>query len=517
MQPNLLSLTGFLLGACVTVFAIYTWGHRAPRESRLFSIFMISIAVYVMGYSLELASTSLPLMLFWNKAAFFGIATYPTLFLLFAVQYTGWDRYLTRRNVLLLFLVPAVLTVIKLLDDRLHLVYQDVWVDTSGPVPMLGFTRGQIYPLALYHLLPVSLGIILLWKWRANALTLYRNQANLIIASALPPVIVFLLYMAGIQLFPGLKYLDWNALVFPVWGIIIGRAAFHYRLLDLAPVARDALIERLGDSVFVLDDRARLVDANPEACRMMGWPQPPIGSQADEAFSSWTELAEACQAPEEPLPLKRDIQRGPDGAAHFYDLSLTPLKDRNNGVIGLLIVMHDITDLKRMEARLRELTLVDELTGLHNRRGFNVLAGQALQMADRMSLQAAVIFIDLDGLKTINDNYGHTEGDLALADAARLLRSTCRASDVLARFGGDEFIVLMMESREDGAQQLIDRFDEQFADFNARSRREYPLTISCGVARTSLDRPIPLEELINMADRAMYVNKRARRQAPAEI
>lgn len=108
-------------------------------------------------------------------------------------------------------------------------------------------------------------------------------------------------------------------------------------------------------------------------------------------------------------------------------------------------------------------------------------------------------------------------GDLALADAARLLRSTCRASDVLARFGGDEFIVLMMESREDGAQQLIDRFDEQFADFNARSRREYPLTISCGVARTSLDRPIPLEELINMADRAMYVNKRARRQAPAEI
>ncbi|HHY89608.1 MAG TPA: GGDEF domain-containing protein, partial [Chloroflexi bacterium] len=312
-------------------------------------------------------------------------------------------------------------------------------------------------------------------------------------------------------------YLDWNALVFPVWGIIIGRAAFHYRLLDLAPVARDALIERLGDSVFVLDDRARLVDANPEACRMMGWPQPPIGSQADEAFSSWTELAEACQAPEEPLPLKRDIQRGPDGAAHFYDLSLTPLKDRNNGVIGLLIVMHDITDLKRMEARLRELTLVDELTGLHNRRGFNVLAGQALQMADRMSLQAAVIFIDLDGLKTINDNYGHTEGDRALADAARLLRSTCRASDVLARFGGDEFIVLMMESREDGAQQLIDRFDEQFADFNARSRREYPLTISCGVARTSLDRPIPLEELINMADRAMYVNKRARRQAPAEI
>jgi len=146
-----------------------------------------------------------------------------------------------------------------------------------------------------------------------------------------------------------------------------------------------------------------------------------------------------------------------------------------------------------------------------------VLAGQALQMADRMSLQAAVIFIDLDGLKTINDNYGHTEGDRALADAARLLRSTCRASDVLARFGGDEFIVLMMESREDGAQQLIDRFDEQFVDFNARSRREYPLTISCGVARTSLDRPIPLEELINMADRAMYVNKRARRQAPAEI
>lgn len=512
MQANPVSVIASMLGMILAVIAVYAWQRRSTRGSKLFSMFMISITIYVLGYSMELCSLDVPTMLFWSKIEYAGIFTFPNLFLMFVIQYTGHEKWLTWKNILLAYTLPILLFIAKLFDETWHLVYSTTWVDTSGLIPMLGFTRGPIYPLALYAVLPVGAGLLLLLEKRKNSPALYRNQSIVVIASVLPPLLIFLLYMSGLQPFPSLKFLDLNAFLYPLWGIGIGWAIFRYQLLDLAPIAREALIEHLGDGVLVLDKQSRLVDANPVAVNIMGWALPPIGKETAEVFSSWNELGDLCEMAGSVDAAKVEIQRQINGERKFFDISSTPLSDGKGEILGQLIVIHDITDLKQLEEKLLELSLIDELTGLNNRRGFYVLADQFIQMVRRMRLKAAIIFIDMDNLKTINDTFGHAEGDRALMDTANLLRNTCRSSDILARIGGDEFVILVIESEDNGAEAMLARFNAQLGKFNKHESRKYPIAVSSGAAHYSLDAPCTVEELLERADRIMYENKQAKKR-----
>jgi diguanylate cyclase (GGDEF)-like protein/PAS domain S-box-containing protein len=512
MHANPISILIFLCGAMLALIAFYAWRHRATRGSQMFSIFVISMTVYLTGYSLELASLDLTGMLFWSKVAYLGIFSFPSLFLLFVLQYTGQEQWLTRRNILLLFLIPILLFIAKYSDDYFHLVYSSTWVDTSGPIPLLGFTRGPIYPFALYSCIPAGLGVILLWQKRQQFPALYRTQSALIVASAVLSLLVFILYMSELQPFPALKYLDLNAFLYTLWGVGIAWAMFRYRLFEVAPIARAALIEHLSDGVFVLDDQARLVDANPMAAVIFGWTQPPLGQPAGQVFSAWKELRDACQISRTASPVKIEIQHAMGDIKLFFELNITVLHNKIGKNIGQLIVIHDITERKQLEEKLIELSLVDELTGLSNRRGFNVLATQLIQMAKRMNLSAAVIFFDLDEMKSINDHFGHAEGDQALVDTANLLRSNPRSSDILARIGGDEFVILAIEANEHLTEMLLDRLRIQLEKFNLQGKRKYPLSFSFGVAHFDPEQPTELDELIEEADKAMYAQKQLKKR-----
>jgi hypothetical protein len=107
LRPNPLAIIVFLSGVFTAIFVIYAWRHRSTRGSLLFSIFMASMTIYIVGYSLELASLNLAAMLFWSKVGYLGIFFFPSLFLLFVLQYTGRDHWLTIRNIMLIFLFPT--------------------------------------------------------------------------------------------------------------------------------------------------------------------------------------------------------------------------------------------------------------------------------------------------------------------------------------------------------------------------------------------------------------------------
>ncbi|HEY0996716.1 MAG TPA: GGDEF domain-containing protein [Gemmatimonadaceae bacterium] len=170
---------------------------------------------------------------------------------------------------------------------------------------------------------------------------------------------------------------------------------------------------------------------------------------------------------------------------------------------------------QRRENAVRALALVDPLTGLYNRRGFLTLVRQQEQLALRLDRRMLHLFIDLDGLKRINDTFGHHEGDLALQDTAALLRRTFRESDVIARIGGDEFAVLAVEMDERWGTSWEGRLQEQLAAANVARDRGYDLVLSVGVAAVDPRVRQPLEERLNMADVEMYRVKRVHRgEAP---
>jgi diguanylate cyclase (GGDEF)-like protein/PAS domain S-box-containing protein len=168
-------------------------------------------------------------------------------------------------------------------------------------------------------------------------------------------------------------------------------------------------------------------------------------------------------------------------------------------------------DRKRKEDELREMSLTDELTGLHNRRGFFTLADQQLKITNRSKKEMFLLYADLDGLKTINDTFGHDEGDRALAETAVLLRDAFRESDIIARMGGDEFVVLVVDASDVSIESLAQRLGEKFDERNGRPGQRFVLSISRGLVRYDPDRPCSAQDLVNMADKLMYEDKTAKK------
>ena len=159
-------------------------------------------------------------------------------------------------------------------------------------------------------------------------------------------------------------------------------------------------------------------------------------------------------------------------------------------------------------AALQSLSLIDELTGLYNRHGFQTLIEQQLKIAQRTQQGLLLALADLDGLKKINDTFGHQEGDRALVAVADVLRTTFRSSDILGRFGGDEFIALAVAAARDSGKIIANRLQSHLADRNAKDPRPYQLSCSLGVALFDPKTPTSIEDLIGEADMALYEQKR---------
>jgi diguanylate cyclase (GGDEF)-like protein len=204
---------------------------------------------------------------------------------------------------------------------------------------------------------------------------------------------------------------------------------------------------------------------------------------------------------------------GLKGRRLWLESTSVPFRDENGDIVSALAITRDISQRKQYEQELRELSLVDELTGLSNRRGFMLLATQQMKIADRTGSRLALLFADLDHLKQINDTHGHGEGDLALTDAAAILRSTFRASDIVARIGGDEFAALSMESSDQSEEAIGQRLQEHLHAHNLDRQRPSRLSISYGIAVYNPRQPVLLEQLLEEGDRLMYQQKRAKRNA----
>jgi diguanylate cyclase (GGDEF)-like protein len=179
-----------------------------------------------------------------------------------------------------------------------------------------------------------------------------------------------------------------------------------------------------------------------------------------------------------------------------------------NGEPATLAYHRDITERKRLEEALHVLSITDELTGLHNRRGFLVLAQQQMKVAERTKKDMTLFFADLDKMKYINDTLGHQEGDKALIKIASILKEVFRESDIIGRMGGDEFAVLAIDTIGETSEVPMKRLYTILEVYNRTEGRKYQLSLSVGIAHYDPEHPSSLDELIAQADVLMYEKKR---------
>jgi len=166
---------------------------------------------------------------------------------------------------------------------------------------------------------------------------------------------------------------------------------------------------------------------------------------------------------------------------------------------------------RRLLDEIRSLSLIDELTGLGNRRAFFTMADQRLQLLERRRVLCLLVFADVDGLKAVNDHLGHDAGDRMLIGAARVLRSTFRRTDLIARLGGDEFVILADDATEEDVENVLDRLEEHIAHWNANAGESFSLAISAGAVCFRAGPSTRLQELVGEADARMLRCKQKRR------
>lgn len=332
----------------------------------------------------------------------------------------------------------------------------------------------------------------------------------------------------------------------------------------------EAFLEHIPDGVYFKDRQSRFVRVSRSLANRFGLSDPAEAihksdfdmfddEHAKQAFADEQEIIRTGQ----PIVEKEEKETWPDGHQSWVLTTKLPLLDQQGKIIGTMGISRDITDRKRVELELQEhrvrleelvavrtaelmranalleqdiaarkvaeqelsvkaqelacsnqalenLSLTDDLTGLYNRKGFLALAEHRVKQAYRSGEPFSIAFVDLDGLKHINDTLGHQVGNRALVDTAIVLRDSFRQSDILARLGGDEFAIFIAETAEDQIPGILSRIQKNMDTRNAAPNRHFPLSFSIGIVSGTSAKESNLETLLSRADALMYQQKRSK-------
>ncbi len=301
--------------------------------------------------------------------------------------------------------------------------------------------------------------------------------------------------------------------------ILLSYTLLWTRFLEIRPIARELVLNLLPDAVAVVDDKGMIVDCNNHFARLLEQEEREvIGSNLTPY------LPEAAWSLNGGLEATRSLQLETGGASRHYQVHLRRFdKQSNRGEV--LVLLRDTTEqtlaLKRLEEskaelhtlnnELARLSNTDALTGLRNRRYFLDQLSQEYERSARLNQTFAMLSIDLDDFKAINDSYGHNTGDQALISAARAMEHECRAVDTLARVGGEEFMVMLLDMSANELENVAERFRRAISEtlIDPGTGKSFGLTASIGAA--CIDPEMNIQTALRQIDEALYEAKRSGR------
>ncbi|GIW05477.1 MAG: hypothetical protein KatS3mg060_0282 [Dehalococcoidia bacterium] len=488
---------------CVVNAALFAYGWRLRNRPGgwPFLGFIVSGLVWAISQIVLVGGVSLPVKVgALGVRAIAGIALSVMCFA-FVATLTGHARWATRRWLVALATFPLAMTLLLVVNPG-QVVLSEIQVRVVDGVSELQYQRGPAGlagVLYCYGLFAVSAGMVLVAAARSPEL--YRRQAAPLLIGIVLPGLLHALTINGllrsVTLDPTTPGITVASLAF-LWALL------HDYLLDLTPIARAAIFTSMSDGVVVLDQARRIVDLNPAAERILGRSLRDVLGVAGSSVLTTNVLNTI--RPEGRKITRHDLTLGDGNERRDYEMRFSPLLDAGERHVGWLIVLRDVTDRKALERQLRYQAFHDALTGLVNRRMFVDRLGQALD-SDQAERQA-VLFVDLDGFKQVNDTLGHHAGDELLKAVARRLVGCTRSEDVVARYGGDEFAVLLAPvERESDVRRVADRI--LLALSEAFSIDGDTVHIGCSVGYVFGFAGARPDDLLRRADLALYAAKAA--------
>lgn len=438
-----------------------------------FSLLMLAMVIHSAGYALELLSGTLDRMYFWIRVEYIGAAFYPFLIVLFIREYAD-EKKIANKYVLTFLLTMNIVTLILVHTNSYHwLYYSSIGVDSAPGYNILALKKGVWYMVQIALLYGAFLySVITLSMKLRNAKGDYKKKIVFTLIGACIPMITLLAYMFGL----GPIYIDLTPLSYLFMVICIIFGLLRYDALSLTPITYEMVFDSIGEAVLVVDKNQHLINSNNAAKNLF----PSLeGIKTGEFIDTIEELKEY------------DFDNTP-GIYKMQGkiLSMKVNQIKSNWVS--IYVINDITESEQAKEQLKKLATHDTLTGLCNRRHF-------MELMETEPCDGVLVMIDIDFFKTINDTYGHLEGDRVLSCFGSQIRQTF-SKETVCRYGGEEFVVFIKNTGILEACERIETLRENLCQADGMMG----ITYSAGLAEYQKGK---VPEALQKADKKLYEAK----------
>lgn len=345
--PNNLFAIILILSGLVTVGLSIALFRRTGHTVRWFGCMMLSIGFWAITYGCELSSDTLSQLLFWINLEYLGIAFAPSLWIIFVINFTGREQWLTPRIRFLLFIEPAVTLLMVWTNNRHHLHYVTVGIDKSGPFPLLAFKAGIWYRVhTAYFYTMLGWGMYMIVDRFRKADEFIKKQNRMILFGAFIPWMVNLAYLLDFRPF---GHLDLTPFAFIASSLFISIGLLGFKLFDIVPIARGKIVDALREGILVLDVQNRVIDINPEMRKILPDVDDVIGKTTAQLFPDFAELNNTVSDQENSL-IEINFDDG-----RIFSVTLTSLFERQTIYSGKIMLFRDVTERKQNEEKLHEL------------------------------------------------------------------------------------------------------------------------------------------------------------------
>lgn len=507
----------FVTAIIALVTAGVGWQRRNyARASLPFALMMLAVALYALVAGMETAVVTIEHKLFWSTLEYVGSGSVAVLFLVFVFTFANRYQWITLRTVLLLLVVPTLNLLLVATNAQHRLVWVDVYPLAPGSNLMVYEHGVGFFWIVTTIYLYVLFGIGVLVHLLISSPVIYRRQVWLILIGASAPLLAAGIYALGLSP-PGLNLAPMS---FVVSGVIYLAGLAQVGGLSLLPVAHDAVFERMRDGVVVVDRNERIADINPAARQLLdiAADQPLVGTPVAQLLASYQQ-----RPTNSATATTTELYTA--GSTRIIEMQVSLLQTARNQPSGRLLVLRDVTlrrayedelatanqqlqqklqQIKQLQQRLQEDAIRDSLTGLYNRRYFTATLERELARADREGEELALILLDIDFFKSVNDTYGHSGGDQVLKAIGQLLQEHVRSSDVACRYGGEEFALALPGLGVVGALERAEQIRTACAALQVIYQSHViSVTMSGGVGVVPQHGHTP-DDLVRATDLALY-------------
>jgi diguanylate cyclase (GGDEF)-like protein/PAS domain S-box-containing protein len=393
-------------------------------------------------------------------------------------------------------------------NDLHHLYYTSIDIRSDIPFPTLKLEGGPwFYVHSIFVFVCIMISVIVLLMQLKKSLFRFRMQILLMVAGLLIPMIANYFYINGMSPYG----IDLGPVSMSISFLFHGAALLSFKMFNVAPIARDTVFEKMKEGVIVLNQDDVIVDFNNAMQKIIPMlTTKTIGKTIVEVLAGKVQLADIISQEQE-----CDYELCLNGDNLHFHIRFSPVLNKNNFQVGKIITFVDVTERVNMQEKLKQLASIDGLTQVFNRTFFLKKSQMIFETISRSGGNIAVIMFDIDHFKNVNDTFGHDAGDVVLTHVARVAKECLRDTDIIGRYGGEEFIICMPDTRLHEAYELANTIRVKVSASNMTvNEKVVCVTSSFGISSALIlvgDNSHSIHTLMPQADQALYTAKNSGR------